>query len=55
MIASRFTLGQLALIAWQIGKNVQATRHASHAEDEDLDLRQLSSEELSRHANRLGT
>jgi hypothetical protein len=52
MIAQRFTLGQLALIAWHLQR--RAARPADSGSGEEIDLRQLTGAELALHLARLG-
>ena len=52
--ARRFTFGQLALIAWQLEERWSAGERCAEVAGHDVDLRALTSAELSRHLTTLG-
>jgi hypothetical protein len=54
MIARQFTLGQLALIAWQLHEFSEQALKDTDVIGRNLDLRRMSSAELSRHLSQLG-
>ena len=54
VIARKFTLGQLALIAWRMQEQMAAADAQGEIVGRDADLRRMTGSELNRHLAQMG-